>query len=81
VVRRRREVDEVPLPERPPLLLDNQKRLAREHEEGFLLGLPVVHRVRDARLDDGQVDAGWGKYVSASNSVFPVKLTLCRPER
>jgi hypothetical protein len=36
-------VHEVPLPQLPFLSLDDQQRLAREHEEVLLIGLPVVH--------------------------------------
>jgi hypothetical protein len=57
VLRLRRAVDEVPLPERALLALDDQEGLAREHEEGLCLRLPVVHRVGLAGLEDGQVDA------------------------
>jgi hypothetical protein len=46
---------EVALPQRPFLTLDDQERLAGEHEKGFCLRFPVVHRIRLARLQDGQV--------------------------
>ena len=36
-------MDEVPLPERPLLALDDQEGLAREHEKVLLVRLPVVH--------------------------------------
>ncbi len=48
-------VHEIPLPERALLPLDDEQRLAREHEEVFLIGLPVVHRHRHARLENAQV--------------------------
>src|SRR6185312_2452290 len=52
----RRAVDEVPLPEWPLLALDQKERLACDHEEVLLVGLPVVHRHRLARREDGDVD-------------------------
>jgi hypothetical protein len=50
-------MQEVPLPQRPFLPLDDRECLAREHEEVLLVGLPVVHRHRLARLEDGESDA------------------------
>jgi hypothetical protein len=47
---------EVPLPQRPFLALDDQERLAGEHEEVLLTGFPVVHPDRLARPEDEQVD-------------------------
>jgi len=38
--------DEVPLPQAPFLALDDQQRLARQHEEILLVGLRVIHRHR-----------------------------------
>ena len=52
-----RAVDEVPLLQRPLLSLDDEERLPREDEERLRLGLPVVRRVRLARLEYGQIDA------------------------
>jgi hypothetical protein len=45
-------MDEVPLPERPLLTLDEQRALAGENEERLLLVLGVVEAVRLARLQD-----------------------------
>src|SRR5262249_46889476 len=56
VVRARRAVEEVPLPDRPLFALDDEKRLAREYEEVFLIDFPVVHRHRLARLNKCEVD-------------------------
>ena len=56
VVRTWRAVDEVPLPDRPLFSLDDEKRFAREHEEVFLIGFPVVHRHRVARLEKSEVN-------------------------
>src|SRR5207237_7980245 len=56
VLRLRRAVHEVPRPQRPLLALHDQERLAGEHEEVLLVGLPVVHRHRLARPEDGDVD-------------------------
>ena len=53
----RRAVHEVPLPQRPLLALDDQQRLAREHEEVLLVGLPVVHPHRLARARARRGDA------------------------
>jgi hypothetical protein len=47
-------VDEVRLPDRPLFSLDDEKRLTREHEEAFLIGFPVVHRHRLARLEKSE---------------------------
>ena len=41
----------------PFLLLDDQRALAREHEEPFLAALGVVERARLARPNDVHVDA------------------------
>ena len=49
-------VHEVPLPQRALLALDDEQRLAREHEEVLLIGLPVVHRHRLARPEHDEVD-------------------------
>ena len=57
VVRPGRAVHEVPARERALLALDDQQRLADEHEEVLLVGLPVVHRHRLAGLEHDQVDA------------------------
>src|SRR5829696_797320 len=54
-----RAVREVPLAQRPLLALDDQQRLAREHEESLRLGFPVVHGVRLARLEDGKLCRPW----------------------
>src|SRR3712207_8783479 len=57
MLRLRRAVDEVPRSQRALLALDDQERLAGEHEEVLLLGLPVVHAQRLARPEHEQVDA------------------------
>ena len=56
VLRIRRTVDEVPLPQRPLLALDDQHRLAGHDEEVLLVGLPVIHRHRLARPEHADVD-------------------------
>src|SRR2546423_9806391 len=56
VVRTWRAVDEVPLPDRPLFSFDDEKPFTREHEEAFLIGFPVVHRHRLARLEKREVD-------------------------
>ncbi len=50
-------MDEVPLPQLPLLLLDDQERLTVEDEKVLLVSFPVVHRVRLARVEDDQIDA------------------------
>ena len=57
VLRPGRAVHEVPASERALLALDDQQRLAGEHEEVLLVGLPVVHRHRLARPEHEEVDA------------------------
>jgi hypothetical protein len=54
-------MDEVPLPERLLLPLDDQDRLACDDEEVLLAGLPVVHRHRLARPENRDVDARLGE--------------------
>jgi len=49
-------VHEVPPAQRALLALDDQHRLAGEHEEVLLVGFPVVHRHRLARAEQRQVD-------------------------
>src|SRR5438445_12394 len=46
-----RTMDEVPLPQRPLLALDDEKRLPGEHEEVLLVGFPVVHPDRHTRRE------------------------------
>src|SRR5207244_1687789 len=53
VLRVRRAMDEVPLPQRPLLPLDDQGRRAGEDEEVLLVGLPVIHRQRLSRPENG----------------------------
>lgn len=53
----RRAMDEVPLPQRALLALDDQERLAGEDQEILLVGLPVIHRHRLSRLEHEEVDA------------------------
>jgi hypothetical protein len=50
-------VHEVPLAQRPLLALDDQERLAAEHQEVLGVGLPVIHADRLARLEAQQLDA------------------------
>ena len=50
-------VDEVPLPQRTFLTLNDQQRLAGQHEKVLLVRLPVVHRHRLARPEGDEVDA------------------------
>jgi hypothetical protein len=57
VVRPGRAVDEVPRPQEPLLLLDEQPALAREHEEVLLLVLGVVEPVRLPRIQNADLDA------------------------
>src|SRR5205823_6886216 len=51
VLRLRRAVHEVPLPQRPLLALDDQQRLAGQDEEVFLVGFPVVQPDRLTRRE------------------------------
>src|SRR5207245_1596949 len=53
VFRMWRAMDEVPLPQRPLLPLDDQGRRAGEDEEVLLVGLPVIHRQRLSRPENG----------------------------
>ena len=53
----RRRVEEVPLPERHLLVLDDREAFAAEHQEELLGGLVVVERRRLARLEHADVDA------------------------
>ena len=57
VVRPSRTVHEVPLPQRPFLTLEDCERFAGEHQEVLLIGLPVVHRHRLTRAEDGKADS------------------------
>ncbi len=57
VLRARRTVDEVPLPERTLLTLDDEEGLPGHDEEVLLVGLPVVHGHRLSRIEDLDVDA------------------------
>jgi hypothetical protein len=50
-------VEVVPLPQRPFLLLDDQRALAGKHEEAFLDALGVVQRIGLARRKDADADA------------------------
>ncbi len=56
VIRLRRAVHEVPLPQRPLLAFDEQKRFAVEDEEVLLVSFPVVHPDRLARSEDDDGD-------------------------
>lgn len=56
VLRPRGAMHEVPPAQRALLPLDDQKRLAREHEEVFLVGLPVVHPHPLAPAEHEEVD-------------------------
>ena len=57
VLRPRGAVHEVPLPQRPLLALDDEKRIAGEDEEILLIGLPVVHRHRLDGPEQTEADA------------------------
>ena len=52
-----RAVHEVPLPQLPLLALDDEQRLAGKDQEVLLIGLPVVHRHRLARLEHGETES------------------------
>src|SRR5918999_1265423 len=94
VLRLGRAVDVVPLPQRPLLALDDQERLARQHEEALLVCLPVVHPDRLARLEHEQVDAelrevlprlvvvpaGEGQAVAASLAAAPARVACVQYE-
>src|SRR5262245_23913751 len=56
VVRASGAMHEIPLPKRALLALDDEQRLAGEHEEVLLVVLPVVHRHRLPRSQPGEVD-------------------------
>ena len=49
-------VDEVPLPERPLLALDDEQGFAGKDEEVLLVRLPVVHRHRFTRAEHDDAD-------------------------
>jgi hypothetical protein len=49
-------VKEIPLPQRTLLTLDDQQRLAGEHEEVLLIVLEVVHRHRLTRPEASKID-------------------------
>ena len=68
MLRPRRTVDEVPLPERPLLLLDDQQRLAGEDEEVLLVGLPVVAAERLPGSSTLRLIPSCGKLCSPSRS-------------
>jgi len=68
VLRPGRAVDEVALPQRPLLALDDQHSLAGEHEEAFLIGFPVVHRLRLARAEHGEADSDLREVALASEA-------------
>lgn len=57
VLRAGRAVDEVPLPQRPFLTLDDEQCLAGEHDEVLLILLPVVHGHRLAWPEYVQPDS------------------------
>jgi hypothetical protein len=61
VVRAGWAVHEIPLPQRPLLPLDDQERLAGEHEEVLLVDLPVVHPHQLAGAEHEQVDPNLGE--------------------
>ncbi|SRR6266566_2562789 len=48
---------EVPLPQRPLLALDDEKRFAGQHEKVLLVGFPVVDRHRRTRPEHAKEDA------------------------
>jgi hypothetical protein len=54
-------VEVVPLPQRPFVLLHDERALAREHEKPFLHAFGVVERVRFARREDGNPDTDIAK--------------------
>src|SRR5207244_13433359 len=57
VRRFRRAMDEVPRAQLSLLAFDDQNCLARNDEEGLLVGLPVVHGHRFARPEHERIDA------------------------
>jgi hypothetical protein len=57
VVRAGRAVHEIPLTQGTLLPFDDCERLAREDEKILLVGLPVVHRERLARLEADEADS------------------------
>jgi hypothetical protein len=60
-------VHKVPLSQRTPLALDDEQRLAGEHEEVVLIGLPVIHRHRLAWREDVEADPELREVGSPSN--------------
>src|SRR5262249_32720505 len=88
VLRLRREVREVPGAQAPLLTLDDQQRLAGEHEEVLLVGLPVVHAHRLAGLEDVEVEAELRKglpllevgELAAAGAVAPARLARVQDE-
>jgi hypothetical protein len=57
VLRPRRAMDVVPLPQGPLLALDDQQRLTREDKKSFLIGFPVVYRHRRTGDEHAKEDA------------------------
>jgi hypothetical protein len=82
VIRPRRAVHEVPLPQWPLHALDEQQPLTGEHQEILLDILPVVHPNRLTRPEHEQVDPDLGKVrrplegerVSTALAVTPSRL-------
>jgi hypothetical protein len=82
------------LPERPLLSFDDEQRLAREHEEVLLLGLPVIRpgwlagahdpdrhpKHRKERLGLVFVVAGKRQAVALSRLVEPARVTRVHDE-
>jgi hypothetical protein len=50
-------VEEVPLPERPLLVFNDEQRLAGQNEKALLVGFPVVHPYWRTRRKHAQEDA------------------------
>ena len=81
-------MDEVPLPQRPLLALDQKQRLAEEDEEVLLVRFPVVHPDRLARAEDVQLDPNLGevglpfegKRVPSPRPVAPARLATVQDE-
>jgi len=65
VARLGRAVEVVPSPKGTLLLLDEQRALAREHEEPFLHAFRVVERIRIARREDAD------SYADVAERVLP----------
>ncbi len=81
VLRAGRAVEEVPLSQRPLLAFDDGDGLAGENEEVLLVGLPVVHSNRLARLEQGEPHPELGEVGSSASQSRPLAAPFGLPPR